>query len=210
MELMYIDKNCQIFKKGKFIAVYKDKLDLVNYGIELLGINFDDEWKVRRFLNGYKLKIDTNIIDIFKDLDLNLKLLDKKIKDLSKSQYKMILLVYSLLQDRNILVLDYFDKGLDSKNKNKIINYLKIKYNKTLVVISNDIVFLNKLCTELIIFENNNIIFNDEFNKIYKSTIKIDMPEIIKFIRLANKKKKKLDYTVDSKELLKDIYRSVK
>ena len=51
---------------------------------------------------------------------------------------------------------------------------------------------------------------NDEFKNIYKSRVKIEYPEIIKFIRLANKSNAKLSYTVDNKELLKDIYRSVK
>ena len=37
-----------------------------------------------------------------------------------------------------------------------------------------------------------------------------ELPEIIKFINLANKKGAELTYTFDSKELLKDIYRGVK
>ena len=115
-----------------------------------------------------------------------------------------------ILNPKNILVLDYFDKGLSYKYKKLIINYLKRNYNKTLIVISNDLVFLNSLCERLIVFDKDKIVFNDEFNKIYKSNIRIEYPEIIKFIRLANKRKAKLSYTVDNKELLKDIYRSIK
>ena len=66
------------------------------------------------------------------------------------------------------------------------------------------------MCKYLIVFKDGNIVYNDVFENIYKSRIKIDYPPIVKFIRLANKKNAKLSYTVDNKELLKDIYRSVR
>ncbi|MBQ8193591.1 MAG: hypothetical protein IJZ46_05935, partial [Bacilli bacterium] len=106
--------------------------------------------------------------------------------------------------------LDYFDKGLSYKYKKRVINYLKSKYEDKVVVISNDLVFLDRLCSKLIVFEKGNIVFNDNMAYIYKSRVKIEYPEIIKFIRLANKKKAKLNYTVETHELLKDIYRSVR
>ena len=45
-----------------------------------------------------------------------------------------------LLNKKNVVVLDYFDKGLSYKYKKRIVNYLKTKYSGVLVVISNDIV----------------------------------------------------------------------
>ena len=210
MEIMYTEKNNELFIKDKFTAIYKDKIDLINYGIEFDGIDYDDEWTVKRFLNGYKFKIDNRILEIFKELEINPIILNRKIKNLGSGIFKLVLLVYMILNPKNILVLDYFDKGLSYKYKKLIINYLKRNYNKTLIVISNDLVFLNSLCERLIVFDKDKIVFNDEFNKIYKSNIKIEYPEIIKFIRLANKRKAKLSYTVDNKELLKDIYRSIK
>ncbi len=210
MEIMYISKSNNLFKKNKFTGIYKDKLDLINQGIEFNGISYDDNWSVKRFLNGYNIILNKEIINLFDELEISENLLKIKIKNLTKSQYKLVLLVYMLINDKNIYVLDYFDKGLDFKTKTKIINFLKSKYTKTLIVISNDMVFLNNLCSELIIINDDKIIYNDVLNNIYKSNIKIETPEIIKFIRLANKKKAKLTYTVDNKELLKDIYRSIK
>lgn len=210
MEIMFIDKSNELFKKNKFTAIYKDKSNLINNGVDLEGISFDDNWKVKRFLNGYKLTINPNIYELFEELDIDLKILNKKLYQLSSGQLKLILFVYSMLQNKDIILLDYFDKGLDLSTKNKIINYLKRKYNKTLVVISNDIIFLNKLCSYLIVYEDDKIVFNDEFKNVYKVGVNIEMPEIIKFINLVNKGKNKLNYTVDNKELLKDIYRSVK
>ena len=120
------------------------------------------------------------------------------------------MLVYSLLNNKTNIVLDYFDKCLSYKYKKKVINYFKSKYEGSLVVVSNDLVFLNELCNILIVFRDGKLIFNDKFDYIYKSNIKIEYPEIIKFIKLANKRKAKLSYTVDNKELLKDIYRGIK
>lgn len=210
MEIMYTNKTCDLIKKNTFVALYGDKLDLIKYGMEFEGISYDDEWTVRRFLNGYKFKIDSNILDLFSELEISYTLFKRKIKDLSKGQFKLILLVYSILNKKNILILDYYDKGLSLKYKKRIINYLKTKYNGTIIAISNDLVFLSQLCSDLIVFKDNKIIYNDVFNNVYKKNIKIEYPEITKFIRLANKSKANLSYTVDNKELLKDIYRSVK
>ena len=210
MEIMYTNKSYELLKKNSITGIYGDKLDLIRNGMEFEGIEYDDEGTVKRFLNGLKIKLNDEILNVFSELEISYSLLKRKIKDLSKGQFKLILLVYIILNKKNIVILDYFDKGLCYKYKKRVINYLKSKYNGILVVISNDLVFLNLLCSNLIVFDNGNIVFNDKFDKIYKSNVKIEYPEIIKFIRIANKKGAKLVYTVDNKELLKDIYRSVK
>ena len=209
MEIMFSNKSNDLIKNNVITGIYGDKVDLIINGFEFIGIEYDDEWTVRRLLNGYKFKIDNNILDIFSELEISYSLLKRKIKTLSKGQFKLILLVYVILNKKNIVILDYFDKGLSYKYKKKVINYLKSKYTGSLIVISNDLVFLNSLCSNLIVFKDGKIVFNDEFDKIYKSNVKIEYPEITRFIRLANKNGAKLCYTVDNKELLKDIYRSV-
>lgn len=210
MEVMYSNNSYDLFKINSRVGVYGDKIDLIKNNIEFEGINYDDEWTVKRFLNGYKFNVDERILNLFTDLEISYSLLKRKIKDLSKGQFKLVFLVYVLLNKKNLLVLDYFDKGLSHKYKKRVINYLKSKYEGTLVVISNDLVFMNLLCSDLIVFNNSNIVFNDKFENIYKSRMKLDYPEIIKFIRLANKSDAKLSYTVQSHELLKDIYRSLR
>ncbi len=207
---MYSNRSNDILKNNVITGIYGDKIDLIKYGFDFYGIEYDDEWTVKRFLNGYKFKVDNNILEIFSELEISYSLLKRKLKDLSKGQFKLILLVYTILNKKTVVILDYFDKGLSYKYKKRIINYLKSKYNGSLVVISNDLIFLNNMCKYLIVFKDGNIVYNDVFENIYKSRIKIDYPPIVKFIRLANKKNAKLSYTVDNKELLKDIYRSVR
>lgn len=210
MEIMYSNKSYDMFDNGVITGIYGDKINLIKNNIDFLGIEYDDNWTVRRFLNGYKLKLDDKIIGLFNELEINIILLNKKIKDLSSGHFKLILLCFCLLNRKRVLFLDYFDKGLTYKYKKRVINYLKSKYDGTVVVISNDLVFLDMLCSKLIVFYSDNIVFNDKLEYIYKSRVNIEYPEIIKFIRLANKSKAKLSYTVDNKELLKDIYRSVR
>ena len=207
---MYCNRSNDILKNNVITGIYGDKIDLIKYGFDFYGIEYDDEWTVKRFLNGYKFKVDNNILEIFSELEISYSLLKRKLKDLSKGQFKLILLVYTILNKKTVVILDYFDKGLSYKYKKRIINYLKSKYNGSLVVISNDLIFLNNMCKYLIVFKDGNIVYNDVFENIYKSRIKIDYPPIVKFIRLANKKNARLSYTVDNKELLKDIYRSVR
>ena len=207
---MFSNKSNELIRDNTITGIYGDKLDLIRCGLEFDGILYDDEWTVKRFLNGYKLKMDERILELFSELEISYSLLKRKIKTLSKTQLKLIFLTYSILNKKNILVLDYFDKGLSFKVKKRIINFLKTRYKGSIIVISNDIVFLDLLCSHLIVFENERIVFNDEFKNVYKSRVNVEFPEIIKFIRLANKSNAKLSYTVDNKELLKDIYRSVR
>ena len=204
---MYSDNNYDIFDK-KINCVYGDKLDLINMGYEFNGIEYDDGWLVKKFLSGNIIQND--IIDIFKELSIKESILNKKINELSKGEFKLILFVYILLNKKELVVFDYFDKCLNFKYKKRIINYIKTKYDGKLVLISNDLIFLNNLSNNIIVFKDGEIIYNNEFNNLYKNDIKLEYPTIIKFIDLANNKGANLKYTVDRKELLKDIYRSVR
>ena len=208
MEVMYFNDYNSFSKKNNFTAILGDIKYLNN--VDFINIKYDDNWTVKKLLNGYKFMVSPKIHELFQDFDLNINLLKRKVRELSSSEKNLVLLIYSFLNNEQCIVLNYFEKCLSYKNKRRVVSYLKSKYEGTLLVISNDIVFLNELCDFLIIFDGNNIIFNDKFDYIYKSNVKIDYPPIINFIKLANKKSAKLVYTVDNKELLKDIYRSVK
>ena len=207
MEVMfYRDPNN--FLKKRITAIFKDKNDLIKKGITFEGITYDDEWSVKYFLDYDKNLLKIN--EIIKDLEINSLVLNMRLKRLSSGYLKLILLIYSIINKKDNIVLDYFDKSLSFKYKRNIINYLKVNYKGNLIVISNDLVFLNMISNNIIVFKNNKIVFNNSFNNLYKSDVKIDYPTIIEFIKLANKGEAKLSYTVDSMELLKDIYRSVR
>lgn len=109
----------------------------------------------------------------------------------------------------NLILLYDFSKGLNTKEINyfnRLLIKMTTKYRKRIILFSKDINFLMKICDRFcvydkkVVYETTNI-FDD---KLYNF---IDMPNIVKFIKLANKKGAELSNTKDINELIKDIYR---
>lgn len=123
-------------------------------------------------------------------------------KNISKLQ------LASNINEKIILLYD-FSKGLNQKE----INYYKLlfkkmtdKYAKRIILFSKDINFLSTLCDTFVVYDKKmiyktNNVFDD---KLYNY---VDMPNIVKFIKYANKKGAELSETIDINELIKDIYR---
>jgi ABC-type multidrug transport system ATPase subunit len=144
-------------------------------------------------------------------LGLSRELLKMKIKDLSYSQYKLVMLMQVCNMSPKVVILNNFDLGFNHKMKSKISKFIKtINANsKTkFIIITNDIFFINKNAKNIIIAKNKIIKYQGDIISAIKQNL-IEKPEIIKFIDLANEKGANLDYTLDSRELLKAIYRSV-
>lgn len=209
---MYANKASNYFKKSTINGFYKDKLDLSFYLPEFYGISYDDEWTVKRFLNGLKFKLGEDILEVFKTLGLQEELLNKKIKILSSNEYKLVLLAYLLLADPEVYIFDYFEVGLSYKNRKMFINLLRsLKIEgKTIIVISNDIGFLYEISDNIMMIEEHKLIYNGGKKDLFIARRIKEYPPIIDFIRKANKRDANLLYTMDRKELLKDIYRSLR
>lgn len=208
---MYANKVNENFKERQINGFYKDNNDFIYYLEDIYGLSYDDEWSVKRYLNGFKLRLDDSLIEILKLLGLKESILDKKIKILSSNEFKLVLLASLLIQNPNVFIFDYFEVGLSYKMRKLFVNLLrKLKTEgKTIIVITNNIEFLYEVCDNVIMVENRKLIFNGPKNDLFKKKIS-DEPGIITFIRKANKRGANLLYTVDRKELIKDIYRSLK
>lgn len=209
---MYADKVTSYFKKGIINGFYKDKLDLSFYLPEFYGISYDDEWTVKRFLNGLKFKLGEHITDMFKTLGIKEEVLNKKIKILSSNEFKLVLLAYLLLANPEIYIFDYFEVGLSYKNRKMFINLLRHlkSEGKTIIVITNNIGFLYEISDNIMLVEDRKLIYNGSKKDLFVTRRVKEYPPIIDFIRKANKRGAKLLYTMDTKELLKDIYRSLR
>ena len=210
MEIVFYDKKNDYFKEGKITGFYGDVLDLLNLGIDIEGITYDDEWTVKRFLMGRLPKKTTRMDSIFKYLELNPAISKVKIKNLSKTDFKFVLLAKLLLMNKQTIVFDYFDVGLIYKDQKRLVRIIRTlkKDGKTIVIISKDLVFLSQIVESMIVVKGDDIVYNGSIIDLTRLDIVGD-ENITKFIKLANSKNAKLDYTLDSKELLKDIYRSV-
>lgn len=209
MEIVYFDENNSMFEKNKVTGFYGDVLDLLNLGVDIEGIVYDDNWTVSKFLKGSIFKKNSRVDSILKYLDINEEIKGIKLSNLSKTEFKFVLLAKALLLNKTNLVFDYFDIGLTSKEQKRLIKIIRMlkKDGKTIIVVSNDLVFMSAIIDSIMVVKNNDISFEGSLSDLIKLN-EVEDPEIIKFIKLANKRGAKLDYTLDSKELLKDIYRS--
>lgn len=195
--------------KYQTVGVIGDINDLLNEGFDIEGLMYDDNWTVKRFLNGFRFKINERIITLFNMLELDLELLNKKIKNISRTDFKFVLLTYAILKNYKTIIFDHMDLNMSHKDKKKLLNFIrKIKNDElSFIFLSTNMEFLYKVSDHLIIFNEGKIVYDDLIDNVYNESI-IDS-KIIKFINLANNKGANLTYTFDRKELLKDIYRSV-
>lgn len=195
--------------KYQTVGVIGDINDLLNEGFDIEGLMYDDNWTVKRFLNGFRFKINERIITLFNMLELDLELLNKKIKNISRTDFKFVLLTYAILKNYKTITFDHMDLNMSHKDKKKLLNFIrKIKNDElSFIFLSTNMEFLYKVSDHLIIFNEGKIVYDDLIENVYNESI-IDS-KIIKFINLANNRGANLTYTFDRKELLKDIYRSV-
>lgn len=211
MEIVYSNSFNHKFREGIVNNFYGDIKDLTKLGINIEGIIYDDKWTVKRFLGVLKNK--KRIKSILNYLDIDETVLNKKISELSKTDFKWVLLAYLLINNCKYIIFEYFDTSLIYKDKKKFVNVVRklISDGINIIVISKDLELMNQL--------NKNILVVSEPGEINECSIIdlvsdihpiVEVPEIITFIKLANKKKANLAITLDSKELLKDIYRGVK
>ena len=69
--------------KYQTLGVIGDLNDLLDMDFDIEGIIYDDSWTVKRFLNGFHLKLNNRIESFFLMLELDKKLLNKKINTIS-------------------------------------------------------------------------------------------------------------------------------
>ena len=195
--------------KYQTLGVIGDLNDLLNMDFDIEGIIYDDSWTVKRFLNGFHLKLNNRIESFSSMLELDKKLLNKKINTISKTDLKFVLLIYAMLKNYKTIIFDHMDANMSYKDKKRLLNFIRKIKNDDLnfIFLSKDLEFLYKITNHLIIIKDNKIIYDDLIDDAY-TLEELDF-KIINFIKLANKKGANLIYTFDRKELLKDIYRSV-
>ena len=151
--------------------------------------------------------ITKRIEETLKMVKLESSVLVKKFSDLSDRNKEKVILA-SKLHDKEIVLVN-FSKGLIKSD----IDYFKIlfkritKYNKKVILIDrNTELFLN--CVDRIyVLENDAIKYEtvDIFDKILE--LYVDLPKIVDFAFVCEKKGVRLDHYTELDELMKAIYR---
>ena len=161
---------------------------------------------------------DKKIRDSLRIVDLDTSLLTREIKTLSNSEKKIINLAMSLLNNPDLIIIEEPFAFLDKENINKrrvLLQKIKDQYNKTIIFVSKDTEKIYKYTTHLIISNNNDISVEGNTKEEMENVtdlkkLKIEIPEITLFTYQAKKKKKaKIDYHRDIRDIIKDIYKHV-
>ena len=165
------------------------------------------------------LDIDKKIKDSLRIVGLKVDILDRRISTLTGSELKLLQFALAFLSNPKVILLDEPFRGLDLNARKKlirIINRLKDKFAKTIVIYSNNPNYLYQYTNYLFVLYKNKIILNGKTRDIFFdhdefSLYKIKRPDIVEFILLVKDKKNiKLPRRSDVKDLIKDIYWNVK
>ena len=137
-------------------------------------------------------------------------ILNKKGTELSNGEIKAVSLAKELIANREIIVLDYFEKELNNREKEnykRLLKKLSKDFNKTIIIYTNDLTFLWDLCEEIMYVDNDNVINTYQKNDYFKLVELVDKPIISDFIEKIRAKGIKIEDYKDIKDLLKAIYR---
>ncbi len=159
--------------------------------------------------------VDKRIKKVLEVFDLDNSFLDKEISKLSKGEKRLLSYLRVFIYNPKIILIDEPFKNLDYKYEKILIYYLrelKNKYNKTIVIASNNVnvIYENTdktlIISDEVVFDYTKDIFtNDDILKKYN----LYVPNLVMFVKLAAKKDKKIEYHNDIRDLMKDVYRNV-
>ena len=171
----------------------------------------NDGIKVLEYLTAFA--DNEKIIKAIKVVDANKSLLNKLMNDLTIADSNRLAIMEAFLKKEKTHVFLDIHKGLKYREQQNLKRLLKAlaDNNRNIILVSNDVEFYFNLVKKVIIVDNNTILkikypvdwFDEE---LYNFVAK---PPIIDFIMNCKKRNIKIDNCVETKELLKSIYRSV-
>lgn len=155
-----------------------------------------------------------HIIDALKLVGLKEDFLNRKLSTLSNGEKFLVSLAATLAHNPKILVLDDPTCFIDDKLQEKLIHLLKrmkTKFNRTIIILSNDVDFIHSISDYVYVLDNGKIINQgnkyDVFTSDKLDKINIGTPDIIKFGKLVRQKLNiDITYRDDVNDLIKDIY----
>lgn len=168
--------------------------------------------------NYKKEKIDKHIKDAIKMVGLSEKYLSRDPLELSSSEIRKVLLAKGLAINPKILILDEPTIGLDAEDKKSLIKLLKTikrRYNKTIIIISQDIEFIHQLVDYIFVLKDGRILIEGDKYEVFKQYELLEkngilVPKIIQFeLLVLNKKNIKLGFRDEINDLIKDILRNI-
>ena len=166
----------------------------------------------------YKVrKQGVRVVDALKLVGLGEEYLSKKICDLSINEKKKVAIASSLIFNPDIIVFDEPSMFLSTKDKEeliRLINILKTKYNKMIIITTKDSSFAYNVSDNIYIVNNGSIVSRGSKNLLIdERNLKdnnLEVPGIIEFVNTSNKMGAGLTHTNNILDLIKEVYRNAK
>lgn len=152
-----------------------------------------------------------NLLTYRKDDILKMVLLNENDLEGKLSSNVISKLQFAVNMDNDIVALYDFSKGLNLKELTyfkQLFKRMTNRYDKKIILVSRDMNFLSDICDTFAVYDKK-VLYKttDVFDDVLYHYV--DMPNIVKFIKAANRKGAKLKRTLEINELLKDVYRSI-
>jgi len=129
---------------------------------------------------------------------------------------KKLALACVLVYNPSVIILDEYTNGLSNKDKNDLVRLFRIlknNYNKTIIVLTKDTTFAHQVSDEVYLLHLTKLVAKGDKTilrdaEVLKS-IGLEIPKIVKFVDLCNKKGHDINYYVNIQDLIKGVYNDV-
>lgn len=159
-DILY-DSLDEIIEIQKSLKKYEDKMRKNPNDMDIINkyLNMQDKYMD---IGGYE--VDTLIDKVSHGLYID-NLMDKKYSSLSGGEQKRVILVSIIIKKPSILLLDEPTNHLDISTLEWLEEYL-YKYNGTILIVSHDRYFLDKVTNKTILIENGKaMVFHGNYSK---------------------------------------------
>ena len=202
--------------KGEIRFSKKAKIGYVREAPDFVTSTVREELIYSMMEHNYKIS-EKRMLDVLMMVGIDTDLIDANIKDLTNSKKRLLDLACALIFNPNIILIDNLTDEMDDINKKRILNIIKIlktRFNKTIVIASNDINFIHKIADKVFVLYNENIVLEGSRYEVFKQEkllkkYGVMTPDIIRFENIVLEKKGiKLGFRDEINDLIKDIYRN--
>ena len=172
-----------------------------------------------KFFNYRMSEMEKRTIDALRMVGLDEEYLDRNPFTLSNGEKRKVAIASILVFNPKVIILDEPTIGLDASSKKnlfQLIRKLKVRYKKTVVLISHDIDLVHSISDYVYVINDGSIALEGDKYSVFKQVDKLKEcglrpPKMIEFSNLVlSKKGIKMGYRDEINDLIKDIYRYVK
>lgn len=206
-----IDKK-NLEKYEQYIG-FMPRISDICFSYKTIKEELENNLKIKKYK---KEETKERIEKALKIAELDNSYLNKNPLNLSISEQQKLQLSICLSHNPKVILMDEPSIGIDFQYRQILIKHLKMmsfRYNKMILINSNDTDFLMEVADYIYILENGKIINHGDKYTIFKWIIKekknILIPKIIEFSTYVKETKNiSLGYRSNLDDLAKDIYRS--